>query len=92
MEESLEERFDHLVNDAINEVERLARKHLQQDPKSGEFLMCMGSWFVTNSSDELAEEGTYDELKTFLDTWDDRLKLTGHAMRFTAKGKLITNW
>lgn len=34
----------------------------------------------------------YKKLINFISLWDDIFKLTGEPMRFTAKGKKITNW
>jgi len=34
----------------------------------------------------------FAELNEFISEWDQHLKITGDAMRFTATGPVITNW
>ena len=48
-----------------------------------------------NASYNYYFEDTYKYLKplnNFIGKWDGYLKITGDAMRFTAKGKKITDW
>jgi hypothetical protein len=81
---------------ALQEIERLARRMLKKYKYMDEFLMAMGGYFVTRKPDK---EILYDlqnkewkELESFIDEYDDELKLTGDAMRFTAEGPKITDW
>lgn len=88
------------MNDiALIEVERLARKCLNQNPKKlGEFVMAMGHFSFTDIKGETIWEHTYEKcsgfkpLDDFISEWDSILKLTGEPMRFTATGVKITDW
>jgi hypothetical protein len=79
---------------AIQEVERLARKILSENPELDEFVM-EGSYYFTYKDPEKNEIPPYDEpmfehIHSFMDKWDADLNLTGrHMMRFTATGETI---
>lgn len=89
---------------AEKEVERLARLVLLNNPKLREFIMGMGSFFFTDSKDEIIHTSMgnndsrlnrlkgYKRLVKFVEQFDSQLKITGTPMRFTAKGKKITDW
>ena len=85
--------------DAI--VEELAREVLIKRPDLVEFVMGMGGWHFTTErylhyiSDDYSpyeERKHMEALETFINEYDSIFKMTGSPMRFTAKGKKITNW
>lgn len=96
----LRDRFDRVVSDAVNEVERMARWMLLHHPVLDEFVMGMGTAFFTTALPgnrvNLMHVGNVEPqwkpLADFFDEWDDTLKLTGHPMRFTATGEKVTKW
>lgn len=93
---------------ALKRVEELARGILQQNKNLKEFVMGMGTYFFTDRKGENVDtydsvygnggytsehsEPCFEELNEFMEEWDDIYKMTGEAMRFTAKGKKITKW
>jgi hypothetical protein len=96
-----------IANDmALLEVELQARKILSQHKNLDEFVMGMGGWFFTrndkehtivhNDSNGISPSERTPKytrrLQTFIDKWDNDLKITGNPMRFTANGKTITDW
>lgn len=91
-------RADYL---ASQEVERLARAILQKHLRTlSEFIMVNGAWYFKNARGEvindtnlgcLLTEKYYVDFLAFMQ-WDDRLKVTGEPMRFTAYGPKITDW
>lgn len=80
---------------ALQEVERRARKILAEHPVLDEFVMAMGTAFFNTKDGRIV---TNDDLKylapvfDWIDEWDSELHLTGTPMRFTAKGKMVTDW
>jgi hypothetical protein len=91
----IREDYDATVKLALQEVEDRARRILRRHPPLTEFCMAMGTaFFVTTGGSTL---GTDDRaymrsLDDFLREWDDFLHLTGHPMRFTADGDVVTDW
>jgi len=92
--DALSRRMDKM---ALNEVERLARKVMAENPVCIEFCMAMGSAsFKMKDGNWL--DGFYikrpyaKDLFDFIGEWDGQLKLTGTPMRFTATSKTTTNW
>lgn len=78
---------------AIQEVERIARRILKQNRNLIEFVMAMGCWcFWTNEEPLDNEDSRFKELAEFMAEYNDKLKLTGTPMRFTATGPVETNW
>jgi hypothetical protein len=105
IEQEIQKHFD-IANDlAVKEVERLARQVLKNNPKELlNFTMCMGSYFFSDTKDEIIHtvvgdnekfmEGLkgYNELVNFIMKWDEYFGLTGTPMTFTAEGEMITDW
>lgn len=100
-------KFGHLNNEihgrlmeidrlALKFVEAEARKILEKHSNLTEFVMGMGAvYFLDENGDIIYDEPKYIEesnLRKFIDKWDNDLKLSGHPMRFTAKGFVVTNW
>lgn len=87
-------------NLALREVKKRARKILRDHPALDEFVMAMGGAFFTTKTREkersvilvLDDRAYFKPLDDFLCEWDRSLKLTGHPMRFTAHGKIVTDW
>ncbi len=79
---------------ALDEIERLARKHLSKYPhKLKDFTMAMGTYFFTDKNNNiLYDKYRCIELDNFISKWDEHLSLTGNPMYFTAKGKMLTDW
>ncbi len=98
LEEELEFHFKKADQLATIIVEKMARKILKDNSHFHEFIMGMGSIsFTFNSIDptqdntvELDEFEETSELNLFIEKWDDLLRITGTAMRFTANGPKIT--
>lgn len=83
----------------LEEVETLARNVLSRNPKEvNEFIMCMGSFFFADKKNEVLwnhvskELKGYRELEEWVNKFDDRFKITGNAMRFTANSPVVTDW
>ena len=83
-------------------VEQIARQILVEHKELDEFIMAMGSYFFTYKSKKRKDEhlSGYTEdsepflrpLNDFISEWDNYLKITGDAMRFTATGVKVTDW
>lgn len=91
--------YQQMGNIASNEVERLARKCLAQNPKKvSEFCMAMGMFSFSDLNgktlwDHQCEKlSGYKALNDFVMEWDSELKITGEPMRVTATGIKITDW
>jgi len=73
---------------AIQEVERLARKILAENPELDEFIMDVGYYFTYKDPDR-NETPSYDEpfleeLNEFMDKWDEDLNISNrHVTRFS---------
>lgn len=84
------------VNLALAEVERRARKLLNDHQNLDEFIMGMGiASFTVKGSEWSVDDTDLKYLKPVLDfirDWDEYLKLTGEPVRFTATGPRITSW
>ncbi len=88
--------IDKATDLCLLEVEKIARKELNRKNKLNEFVMCMGTYFFNEvKTDQKGHNqiSNYEskELDAFMDKYQD-LKLTGFAMRFTAKGDVVTDW
>lgn len=104
--ERLLNRADKIEGQAIERalalVEQRARKILQEQPLFEEFVMGMGHWFFITAQEEIVdwnEEYMCEKVKTVLlpvyqviSQYDDRLKLTGYSMRFTAISEICYKW
>lgn len=91
--------LERAVAIAVEETERLARKALREHPDVKEFVMGMGrALFVVHEDEEhedivgVDEDDRFKELSEFLGRWDNDLRVTGIAMRFTADGPKVTEW
>lgn len=79
-------------------VEQLARDVLASYPELDEFVKGMGTWFFSVKGDikyfEDFDKPTKEliELDDFICEWDNVYRMTGSPVRFTAKGKRVTNW
>lgn len=108
IDKQIEYHYQKATDIALKEVERLAREILKEHPEFKEFIMAMGSYFFTTKKkgeiistwenvykgNRYVKENAKDcfvELNDFIRKWDD-LKLTGCGMRFTATGKVVTDW
>jgi hypothetical protein len=77
---------------AVKEYERRARLVLSRNKKLGEFINAMGSYFFTDRDGEIIHGYDHPLLRNFVIKYNSIFKLTGEPMRFTAKGKKITDW
>lgn len=107
-QKTIDYHLDQAEKIALKIVEQKARKILAQHPNLDEFIMGMGGWFFTTKrGDRIAIDYSINThtntckyegfkyllpLEKFLMKYDEYLKLTGNPMRFTAKGKKITDW
>jgi hypothetical protein len=93
--ENISKLYDAARKEALIAVEGMAREILTKHSNLDEFVMAMGTCFFTEKK---TGQIKYDiplytkDLMTFIDKWDEYLKITGEPMRFTAAGKKITNW
>jgi hypothetical protein len=93
---TVSECFDMACDKARIAVESMARAVLRARSDLGEFVMGMGTACFTSNLDkdtfslEEIEEAT--DLEEFISEWDRRLRITGDPMRFTATGKIVTEW
>ena len=96
-QKEIDRLYDQTVNAALAEVERIARKILVEHPVLDEFIMGMGTWSFTSRRDK-GMSWTYPDktymkpMDDFICEWDEYLRLTGTPMRFTATGKVKTEW
>lgn len=81
---------------ALKFIEAEARKFLREHNNYNEFLMAMGQWFFTDKKGNVVDNErlpiSANVLRDFIEEWDERLKLTGAPMRFTASGKMRRDW
>lgn len=71
---------------AIQEVERLARKILSENPELDEFVMEGNYYFTYKNPDEIPslDEPFLEELSEFMDKWDEDLNISNrHVTRFS---------
>ncbi len=84
---------DRVYDLLIERIEILARLYLTDNPKLKEFIMAMGTCFFTyKRGNETAHDIECPEIEAILSEYNEVFKLTGEPMRFTAKGKKITDW
>lgn len=76
---------------ALDNIEHTARMILRNNPNLKEFVMGNGTFFFLDKEDHPLPF-THTKISTFIYKWDSTFKLTGNPMRFTTKGKKITNW
>jgi hypothetical protein len=92
----VERLFDKAHELALAEVERRARKILKDHPTAKTFCMSMGS---ASFYDKAGEPMFIDDFKylkyfyDFLEQFDDRLYLSGRALKLTSyNGPKTTDW
>src|ERR1017187_2407167 len=95
-EKAIQDAVNRCDDAIINEVRKRARVILVKYPSLKEFVMGMGGWFFTNQNDEIIHQSYTDPRFTPIAEmearWDSIFKITGTAMRFTARGREINNW
>lgn len=95
IDRQIQGHLDAATNLALAELERLARKILAKHHNLDEFFMGMGEVvFSTKDGQNFwPEDRRYTKpVARFLFNWDRILYLTGHPMRFTATGPVVTEW
>lgn len=97
VDKKLQELLDECDKIAIEHVEKIARKILRENQgKVLAFVMAMGSYFFTDSDDNIITDDSeikgIKELSNFIAKWDRILHITGNPMAFTAYGEKITGW
>lgn len=90
--EKIESLLEKAQKIAISEVERLARKCLEENKHLNEFVMAMGTYFFTLRNGEICHETEYEPLENLIAKFDEQFSLTGHSMRFTADSEIVTQW
>lgn len=93
-------RYSELEKESMRIVECEARKILRDHNNLDEFIMGMGVWFFTEKrvgQDSVILNNHYkyilsSALAEFIFEWDQHLKITGEAIRFTAYGEIVRNW
>lgn len=79
---------------ALALIEECARAAMRANPKLHEFIMAMGTWFFVDATGKVID-GTprnVRRLANIIDEFDGTLRLSGHPMRFTADGPVVTDW
>lgn len=82
----------------LNEIERIGRIELNNNPNLDEFIMGMGSYFFTTHKNDTNIRGnTITNYKSkgideIINKYDDEFNLTGEGMRFTKDSKVTTDW
>jgi hypothetical protein len=103
--DTLKIMHDVMFKLAFEEVERLARKIMRDNPEITCFCNAMGSTSFYETCPETEEEsakdnepiGDYDarvkEMDDFICNWDRELRISGHPMKLKSHdGELITDW
>ena len=94
------EYFLKADKEAVDIVEKQARKALKEYPELDEFIMAQGTWFFTrknkshdvNIYSDLTIYPLINDLYIFISKWDKSLQITGEGIRFTCEGKKIVHW
>lgn len=75
-------------------VEGKARRVLRKNPHLKEFVMAMGTWLFVHRDGGVVVDTPYCArgLAKLINELDDTYHLTGHPMRFTADGPVVTDW
>lgn len=82
----------------LKEIERKARAILRKHPELTEFIMRYGCVFFTEKTDTrcryvmLNEHDYLESLRKYVDKWNSHFTVRSCPMRFTADGRVITNW
>lgn len=104
----IEENYNNAVDFVLIEVEKIARNILKKHSNLDYFIMATGTYFFVDKNKENIETYTeiyrnggysfddsfsyFKPLNDLISEWDECLKLTGYSMKFTATGKIITDW
>lgn len=99
-QKKIQRHYNTAVKLAMEEVERLARLAMSQDPVLEEFIMGMGTFGFaerlypkqTIYHDDPKKHPAIKPLWDFIEEWDRYMCLTGNAMRFTATGPVVREW
>lgn len=75
----------------VDKIQEMAREILLHNLKLKEFIMAMGTYFFTYKKGGVANDFEDKNFDEFMDKYEF-LNLTGIAMRFTAKGDVVTDW
>lgn len=84
--------YDKLYNIGLEEIEKLARQHLIDNPTLYEFYMGMGSYHFTTIEDEWTDQIPCEKLDKFMFDYNTEWKFTGSPMHFTAESETMTDW
>jgi len=82
----------------LNEIERIGRIELNNNPNLDEFIMCMGSYFFTTHKNDTNIRGnTTTNYKSkgideIINKYNNEFNLTGEGMRFSKDSKVTTDW
>jgi hypothetical protein len=90
----LEELRSEVRKEALAWVEDKARAILQDNPNLKEFVMGMGTWFLTDTEGEILHRipSYAKEMENKILEFDRMVGILGVPMRFTARGKTVTDW
>lgn len=75
----------------VIQIQTMARDILAKHKKLNEFFMAMGTYFFTYKKGGVANDFEDKNFDEFMNKYGF-LNLTGIAMRFTAKGDVVTDW
>lgn len=71
----------------------LARQAMREDDRLREFIMANGVAYFVMPNGKMVDAVELDaDLADVLKQWDDVFHMTGDPARFTADGKIITDW
>jgi hypothetical protein len=93
-----QELYDQTVNEALREIERLARQAFKKDKRLVGCVVAMGSFMFKTRGGEIIDDSDEDEYPAtqpffeFMDEWDDYLKLSGAGRWFKSDGTTLTDW
>lgn len=108
MKNSIQHFYDKACELAVQEVEKEARKILREHKHLDYFIMAMGTYYFVDKKGQNIDTQQpckrnghnswdhsfkyFEKLTNLICEWDEYLKITGNAMKFTADGKVITDW
>lgn len=89
-----EKLYDQAFDLAIKEIEEAARRIMRNHPRLVEYCQGMGTWMFSDADDNLydGDDRICKPVDDIMQKWDEYLHLTGHPMRFTVDGPVITMW
>jgi len=86
MSDIVKKHYDMAVEQALLNIEQMARDLMQQYPDLEEFSMSMGDWCFFGDNGDAQYDRNDPRLQTlneFISRWDEYLKLTGYPIRFS---------